>query len=106
LGLLINNYLTFKEKWSFNILVTEDIDWFAELAIQDILLWIEQLYKLKHKQELAIPEFHINIVKNKADFKPTTKQINVDFSLLNKYTDENLNNPDILYVIKPPILKL
>lgn len=98
LELLINNYLNFKEQWSFNILVAEDIDRFAELAIQDIFIWIEQLYKLKQKGVLRIPGYKVNIVKSKSEFKPTTKQINIDFSLFNKYTDENLNNPDILYV--------
>ncbi|AYL94253.1 DEAD/DEAH box helicase [Mucilaginibacter celer] len=98
LELLINNYLDFTETWRFNILVKEDIDDFAELAVRDLFIWIGQLYRLKYKQELKTPDLEIGIVKNKTDFKAATKTINIDFSLFNKYTDENLNNPDILYV--------
>lgn len=96
--LLMNNYLTLNEKWSLNILSAENIGNFPEQAINDLLIWLEQLWLLKYKTIIKKPKFEINLVHNKSDFKPTTKSINIDFSLFKKYTDEDLLSPDVLFV--------
>lgn len=96
--LLINNYLSLKEEWRFNILCEEELGSFAELAIEDLQIWFKKLWKLKNKTEIDFPQVRFLITQKKDDFKPSSKAINVDFSLFQKYTDENELNPDIIYV--------
>ena len=96
--LLTHNYLTFDEDWNFNILCHENLPNFAELAITDLLIWIDKLWQLKNKQELKKPKFTITITNNKSNLQLTTKAINIDFSLFNRYTDENKLNEDIIFV--------
>lgn len=96
--LLTHNYLTFDEDWKFNILSHEDLPDFAELAINDLLIWVDKLWQLKNKQELKKPNFNIAITNDKAKFQPTTKAINIDFSLFKRYTDENKISEDVIFV--------
>jgi len=96
--LLTHNYLNLTENWNFNILSNEDLGDFPELAINDLLIWLDNLYQLKNKKSLEKPIFSINITNNKSDFEPTTKTINIDFSLFKRYTDENKLNPDVIYL--------
>lgn len=98
LELLTHKYLTLDEDWNFNILAHEDLPDFAELAINDLLIWIDKLWQLKNKQELKKPNFNITITNDKASFQPTTKAINIDFSLFKRYTDENKISDDIIFV--------
>ncbi len=96
--LLIHNYLSLNEEWKFHILTHEDLGDFAELAIKDTLIWIDELWQLKNKTELIKPSYQVVIANDKEKFFPTTRSINVDFSLFKRYTDENLNNEDIIFV--------
>lgn len=96
--LLTHKYLTLDEDWNFNILAHEDLHDFAELAINDLLIWIDKLWQLKNKQELKKPNFNIAITNDKANFQPTTKAINIDFSLFKRYTDENKISDDVIFV--------
>lgn len=96
--LLTHKYLTFDEDWNFYILAHEDLPDFAELAINDLLIWIDKLWQLKNKQELKKPNFNIAITNDKAKFQPTTKAINIDFSLFKRYTDENKISEDVIFV--------
>jgi len=96
--LLIHKYLTFDEDWNFNILAHEDLPDFAELAVTDLLIWIDKLWQLKNKQELKKPNFNIAITNDKTKFQPTTKAINIDFSLFKRYTDENKISEDVIFV--------
>lgn len=96
--LLTHKYLTFDEDWNFNILSHEDLPDFAELAINDLLIWVDKLWQLKNKQELKKPNFNIAITNDKTKFQPTTKAINIDFSLFKRYTDENKINEDVIFV--------
>ncbi len=96
--LLTHKYLTFDEDWKFNILSHEDLPDFAELAINDLLIWVDKLWQLKNKQKLKKPNFNIAITNDKAKFQPTTKAINIDFSLFKRYTDENKINQDVIFV--------
>ncbi len=96
--LLSHKYLTFEEDWNFNILSHEDLPDFAELAINDLLIWIDKLWQLKNKKELKKPIFKIAITNDKSKFQPTTKAINIDFSLFKRYTDENKISEDVIFV--------
>ena len=96
--LLIHKYLVLDEVWNFNILSHENLPDFAELAIKDLLIWIDKLWLLKNKQKLKEPNFNIEITNDKNKFYPTTKAINIDFSLFNRYTDENKINEDVIFV--------
>ena len=96
--LLTHNYLTLNEAWNFNILSNEELNDFPELAITDLLIWLENIWHLKNKTNFEKPNFKINITNNKKEFVATTKAINIDFSLFKRYTDENLMNPDIIYL--------
>lgn len=96
--LLTHKYLTFDEDWYFNILLHENIPDFAELAINDLLIWIDKLWQLKNKEELKKPSFNISISNDKSKFQPTTKAINIDFSLFKRYTDENIISEDVIFV--------
>jgi ATP-dependent DNA helicase RecQ len=96
--LLTHNYLSLNENWNFNILSNEDLGDFPELAINDFLIWLDNLYQLKNKKSLKKPNFTISITNKKSDFVPTTKAINLDFSLFKRYTDENKINPDVIYL--------
>ena len=96
--LLTHKYLTFDEDWNFNILAHENLPDFAELAINDLLIWIDKLCQLKNKQELKKPNFKIEITNDKKKFQPTTKAINIDFSLFKRYTDENKISQDVIFV--------
>lgn len=96
--LLTHNYLSLTESWNFNILSNEDLGNFPELAISDLLIWLDNLYQLKNKKSLDKPNFTINFMNKKSDFVPTTKAINLDFSLFKRYTDENKINPDVIYL--------
>ena len=96
--LLSHNYLSLNENWNFNILANEDLGNFPELAIKDLLIWLDKLYQLKNKTNFEKPKFTINITNKKRDFAITTKAINIDFSLFKRYTDENNLNPDVIYL--------
>ncbi|RZK01747.1 MAG: DUF559 domain-containing protein, partial [Flavobacterium sp.] len=96
--LLTQKYLTFNEDWNFNILSHENLPDFAELAINDLLIWIDKLWQLKNKQEIKKPNFNIKITNDKKKFQPTTKAINIDFSLFKRYTDENKLSEDVIFV--------
>lgn len=96
--LLTHKYLTFDEDWNFNILSHENLPDFAELAINDLLIWIDKLWQLKNKTELKKPNFNIEIANDKTEFQPTTKAINIDFSLFKRYTDENKISEDVIFV--------
>lgn len=96
--LLTHKYLKFDEDWNFNILAHEDLSNFAELAINDLLIWIDKLWQLKNKEELKKPNFNIEITNDKTKFKPTTKAININFSIFKRYTDENKINENVIFV--------
>lgn len=96
--LLTHKYLTFDEDWNFNILAHENLPNFAELAINDLLIWVDKLWQLKNKTELKKPNFNIAITNDKTKFQPTTKAINIDFSLFKRYTDENKIREDVIFV--------
>jgi ATP-dependent DNA helicase RecQ len=96
--LLTHNYLTLDKDWKFNILSNEDLGDYPQLAFNDLLIWMDNLCKLKYKKGIDKPNFKISVTNSKSEFVPTTKAINIDFSLFKRYTDEDKLNPDIIYV--------
>ncbi|OFX56895.1 MAG: hypothetical protein A2046_00060 [Bacteroidetes bacterium GWA2_30_7] len=96
--LITYNYLNFNENWNFNILSNEDLGNFPELAIIDLHIWLDNLYQLKNKKKLEKPNYNIKITNKQSEFVPTTKAINIDFSLFKRYSDENKLNPDVIYL--------
>lgn len=97
LELLIHNHLTFDKEWNFNICNDENIESFALLAIEDLFIWLHHLYILKNKKDFVQPKVNINI-SNSKKYKYSSKSINIDFSLFQRYTDENEQNPQIIFV--------
>ena len=96
--LLIKGYLNFEEEWRLDIVCNENIDEFAELAVKDIFIWLRKLWKFRYKTTLETPSYHIELMPSKANLTGNPSAIIVDFSLFNKYTDEHLLTPDIIYV--------
>lgn len=96
--LLIHNYISLSDDWNFNIFSNEDLGDFPKLAVNDLLIWLDNLYQLLNKKSFEKPKFNITITNKKSDFVSTSKAINIDFSLFKRYTDENKQNPDVIYL--------
>ncbi len=94
LELLENGQLGFDEDWDFEI-YERDIKDFAQLAIDDILIWFENIFKL-HKIKFNKPKINIEAVKNNEFSR--RKSLKIDFSLAKRYTDEFQTNPDVIFV--------
>jgi ATP-dependent DNA helicase RecQ len=108
--LLLNGRLSFDKKWKFHI-VNNDFGIisneslivdnntrrnFADIAIEDLWLWLGNLYRLKYKKALKVPGFETKIEKDNSSLSST--DINIDFSLFKRYTDENQISPHTLFV--------
>ncbi|MEQ9423783.1 MAG: RecQ family ATP-dependent DNA helicase [Cyclobacteriaceae bacterium] len=94
LELLENGQLSFDKSWNFEIL-ERDIKDFALLAIDDILIWFENIFKL-HKIKFNKPQFSIQTTTSN-EFR-SNDSLKIDFSLAKRYTDEFQTNPDVIYV--------
>lgn len=90
--------LHFGEHWNFNILCTEPYKNFAELAIEDIYIWLNHLVKLRDKHELPKFDYEINIAPSANKFIFDPDAINIDFSLIKRYTDESRLKQDVIFV--------
>lgn len=97
LSLLKKGIIKLTDKdWTFNIL-QRDVQNFAEIAIEDLLIWLENLCKL-NKVPYNKPNVKITYCKNEKDFRYKDNIINIDFSLLKKWTDENNKYPKVIFV--------
>jgi len=94
LELLENGQLNFDKNWNFEIL-ERDIKDFAQLAIDDILIWFENIFKL-HKIKFNKPQIFIQTTTSN-EFR-SNESLKVDFSLTKRYTDEFQTNPDVIFV--------
>lgn len=86
----------FHKVLNFNIL-SREVSGFAKLAIEDLLLWLKNLCKLK-KIPYYNPKINISYCNSESEFVFNSKDINVDFSLLRRWTDENKNNREVIYI--------
>lgn len=84
------------KKWIFNIL-ERDIDDFESLAIEDLFLWIENLCRL-NKVEFKRPKVLIKKCLEYGDFDFSGEVINIDFSLMKRWTDENELYKKVIFI--------
>lgn len=101
LELLLNGQIEIGGKWKFNIRLQDSNlfkdDAFVRYAIDDLLIWLDKMHQLKEKKPLAKTSYRIEIQNpNKFEYSPGA--INVDFSILQRYTDENELTPEIIFV--------
>lgn len=96
LELLMNGTLTLSEDWNFNIFTDVDLGDFDELAIEDILSWLNNLYLLKNKEGITLPKINIKVSKKEEFFLPD--HININLSLCKRYTDENILYPNTIFI--------
>lgn len=97
LDLILSGKIVVGNRWIFNILCDEDIPDFARLALEDVYIWLNYLVQLRDKKELPRFNYEIKVSKSR-DFHYDSSAINIDFSLLKRYTDENELSPSIIYV--------
>lgn len=97
---LLNQYISFDDNWNFNFIIrkNERLEGFAELALEDFFIWFEQLYKLKHKEEFRRPNYQVNYAYTIDDYNTSSNVVNIDFSLFERWTDENILHPDLIIV--------
>ncbi len=97
---LVNQYISFDDNWNFNFIIkeSEKLEGFAELALEDFFIWYEQLYKLKHKEEFRQPNYQISYAYSIDDYNTSSNVVNIDFSLFERWTDENILHPDLIIV--------
>ena len=96
LELLENGSLSLERKWSFEI-KTHDLSGFAELAIEDIFIWLQHIYNL-HNIPFKKLNPNIRYIEKDMDFSSRNETIKINFSLYKRYTDEFQTNTKILYV--------
>ncbi|NBI06106.1 DEAD/DEAH box helicase [Senegalia massiliensis] len=82
--------------WRLNILA-RDVEHFAELAIEDLFIWIKNLCKL-NKLPYYKPNIQITYCKDAKDYIFENNVINIDFSLLRRWTDENIDYENVIFV--------
>lgn len=97
LELLQRGVISLDDKlWKINIL-QRDIDGFCNIAIEDLFIWFENLFILNN-MEFNRPEIEI-LESHKEDiYTFDIDSINIDFSLLKRYTDENELNKNVIYI--------
>lgn len=96
LSLLEYGIFDIQGKWLIQLL-ERDVKDFALIAIEDLVLWFTHIYKL-HKLPFKKPEISLTVVKSSDDFNTSGESINVDFSLLKRYTDEFQTESDVIFV--------
>ena len=96
LEMLENGILKFENDWNIEIL-THDVQGFARLALSDLFLWFEHIFKLQ-KVKFIQPKVRIRDIENTEDFSVSNDVICLDFSILKRYTDEFQAQSHIVFV--------
>jgi len=96
LELLENDSLSFEREWSFEI-KEHDVTGFAEIAIEDTLLWLHHILNL-HGIDLIRPRYNVSHLKAEDNFSDVSNTIKIDFSLLQRFTDEFQDHSEVIYV--------
>ena len=95
LELLERRELRFEEDWNIEVLC-RDTTGFAKLAIEDLFVWFRCLLQL---QEIPFTEPTIDLQEIDAESGfSRTDSLKVDFSLLQRYTDEFQTNEEVVFV--------
>lgn len=93
LELLENGRISLQDdKWVFEV-KNQDISGFENHSIEDIFEWLHHLLKLQ-KVKFNEPQFEVKYVRNFSN----DNCVKIDFSLFQRWTDENLLNEDVIYV--------
>lgn len=93
LELLINDYLRLEDKvWKLNI-IERDVRGFAAIAIEDLFLWVKNICQLR---KLPFNEPVLDITT--ASPKEQNGYVNIDFSLMKRYTDEHVAESQKIFV--------
>lgn len=93
LELLESGTINFDDnKWCFEV-KNRDLKGYEDHAIEDLLEWFYHLLKLQ-KITFKEPQYEVKNVKKFS----TKTSIKIDFSLLERWTDENTLNKDVIYV--------
>lgn len=95
--LLSFNYLNFEEDWDLCVYTDFEYGDFINLAIDDIFIWIKNLWKLKNKEELIQPKVKIHLSPDN-QFSEYKNSIKINFSLFERYSDDHSNQPEIIFV--------
>lgn len=82
--------------WKFNVL-ERDVKNFVIFAVEDICLWLENICKLQ-RISFQKPIVQVVEVSTELDFSYQPDAVNIDFSLLQRWTDENELNPETIIV--------
>ena len=80
------------DKWQFEI-KNQDVNGYENHSIEDIFEWFHHLLKLQ-KIPFKEPQFDIKNVQNFSN----DDSIKIDFSLLERWTDQNALNEDVIYI--------
>jgi ATP-dependent DNA helicase RecQ len=80
------------DKWIFEV-KNQDVNGYENHSIEDIFEWLHHLLKLQ-KITFNEPQFEIKNVQNFSN----ANCIKIDFSLLQRWTDQNLLNEEIIYL--------
>lgn len=93
LTMLEANIISLDDKvWNLDIKELDVTD-FEEPAIEDLFIWFENLCQL-NKVEFKRPDLNIT----KGDYIFDNNVVNIDFSVFNRYTDENEQHKNVIYV--------
>ena len=82
--------------WKFNVL-ERDVRNFVNFAVEDTCLWLEHICKLQ-RVDFQKPVVNVFEITSENDFKHLPDAVNIDFSLLQRWTDGNELNPETIIV--------
>ncbi|MBI35726.1 MAG: haloacid dehalogenase [Flavobacteriales bacterium] len=94
--LLMNGKLNLEKDWKIEIL-NKDVVNYEKNAIEDIFIWLKNLLQL-HKIPFSQPKYEIIQLKKQQHFSDSSETIKINFSLLERYTDEFQSNPEIHFI--------
>ena len=95
LSLLEYGILDFDNEWEIEIL-ERDIKDFAQIAIDDLFIWFKHILQLQ-KITFAKPKISIIKIADISEFT-TESNVKIDFSLLQRFTDEFEGYPHVYFV--------
>jgi len=97
LSLLEHKYISLKDsKWNISIYDHESIN-SVESAIEDLLRWLKHACKLMNL-DFDAPSIDIEYCNSSMQLLQSSRNIKIDFSLLKRWTDENVINENIIFV--------
>ena len=96
LELLENGVLKLDKDWEIELIERDTSD-FAELAINDLFIWFENILKL-HNISFKKPKFSIKKINSLSSFSNKKLLVKIDFSLLKRYTDESQEHPNVYFL--------